>query len=366
MGQLVQRPSSAPRWMNCGGSAGLEAQFPDTQSEIAAEGTAAHWLAEMVMTGQSEIEELTDRKAPNGVFITEDMVEYVSEYIDMLASIQPELKQWVTEETLAVTVHNGDRFEGTPDEVYFNQIDSEIVIADLKYGWGLVDVVENWQLLCYAWLVLCNADRSYDQVRFIIHQPRPHHSDGRIREWVVDRLDLEPYVAQIEQVLASPNDTIKVGKWCRDCAAIGQCPAASEATMAALQIVSDATLEDYTLASLASEMAVLEIASVLIKSRTEAIDALAKEEVKAGKVIPGWALVHGTGRTKWKPGVSTEQLAAAGKMINKPMVKDKPLTPTQAKKAGVPQSLIEQLSYAPQTDAKFERHNPQKLLERMK
>ena len=40
MGQLVQRPSSAPRWMNCGGSAGLEAQFPDTQSEIAAEGTA--------------------------------------------------------------------------------------------------------------------------------------------------------------------------------------------------------------------------------------------------------------------------------------------------------------------------------------
>ena len=38
--------SSAGRWLACTPSARLEEQFPDTESEAAAEGTLAHELAE--------------------------------------------------------------------------------------------------------------------------------------------------------------------------------------------------------------------------------------------------------------------------------------------------------------------------------
>lgn len=369
MGTLIQRPSSAPRWMNCAASARLEAQFPDYTSEIAAEGTAAHWLAEMVLTDQFQVEELIDRKAPNDIFITEEMADYVQEYVDAIeAHIRTIPSHYVVEHPLSVLTMDGNTFEGTPDLTSYDPVTKTLTIIDLKYGWGLVDVFENWQLICYAWLYWCSTTDVIviEHVNFRIHQPRPHHPDGRIRDWLISLEGLKPYFAQIEAVLRAPTTTVTSGKWCRDCAAIGRCPSAHESILAALQIISNATLEDYTPDTLASEMYMLEIATVLVKSRAEAIDALGKEEVKAGKVIPGWALAPGTGREKWNNGVNVENLDMVGNLIKIPLTKPKPLTPTQARKAGAPQALIDQLSYTPQTEPKFTRHNPGKILERMK
>ena len=47
MGQhAALSPSSSHRWLNCSPSAKLEQQFADSESEAAAEGTAAHALCE--------------------------------------------------------------------------------------------------------------------------------------------------------------------------------------------------------------------------------------------------------------------------------------------------------------------------------
>ena len=46
-GHALLSPSSAHRWMTCTPSAQLEAQFPDTTSSAAAEGTLAHEICEI-------------------------------------------------------------------------------------------------------------------------------------------------------------------------------------------------------------------------------------------------------------------------------------------------------------------------------
>lgn len=48
-GHSILMPSRAHRWVACGGSVTLEAQCPEEQGEEAAEGTAAHEVAMMLL-----------------------------------------------------------------------------------------------------------------------------------------------------------------------------------------------------------------------------------------------------------------------------------------------------------------------------
>jgi hypothetical protein len=47
-------PSGAHRWMACSGSVALEAPFPDSSSEFAAEGTLAHEVAAKCLDSGAE------------------------------------------------------------------------------------------------------------------------------------------------------------------------------------------------------------------------------------------------------------------------------------------------------------------------
>ena len=59
--------SSAHRWLACTPSAKLEEQFPDTESEAAAEGTLAHELAEMKVRNYFFTKEFGKLKLNNAV-----------------------------------------------------------------------------------------------------------------------------------------------------------------------------------------------------------------------------------------------------------------------------------------------------------
>jgi len=82
-------PSSAERWMTCPGSVKLAEGIEDTGSSYAAEGTAAHEMAERILKG-AHGESLIGLKAENGVEFTEDMLTHVLNYTDMIQALAAE------------------------------------------------------------------------------------------------------------------------------------------------------------------------------------------------------------------------------------------------------------------------------------
>jgi hypothetical protein len=75
---LIIDATGLPRLMECNGSRLMPPSFPTVDDPTARdEGTAAHYMAQQIFSGAFTIEELMDRKAPNGFYMTHEMGEYV-------------------------------------------------------------------------------------------------------------------------------------------------------------------------------------------------------------------------------------------------------------------------------------------------
>ena len=77
--------SKAHRWMTCPASVSLEATFPDEESFYAAEGTAAHALAEMCLKSQKPPESYMGVEV-EGFVVDELMAYFVAMYVDFCNS----------------------------------------------------------------------------------------------------------------------------------------------------------------------------------------------------------------------------------------------------------------------------------------
>ncbi|WP_143277398.1 DUF2800 domain-containing protein [Bordetella genomosp. 9] len=79
-------PSSADRWSTCFASVQLEAPFPDTSSDYADEGTAAHAVAEMALSEGKDAAAYIGRRIAvsksKTVECTPDMATDVQKYVD--------------------------------------------------------------------------------------------------------------------------------------------------------------------------------------------------------------------------------------------------------------------------------------------
>jgi hypothetical protein len=148
--------------MTCPGSVALCEGLEDKSSSYAAEGTAAHEMAETILRGDlshAEAQGLIGQRADNGVAFTEAMLLNVLKYTDQMhqlvessgGTLHVEQKlpigQW-TQETGA---------HGTSDVVIV--AGDELIVADLKFGMGVeVSAVDNKQLMLYALAALDKFD----------------------------------------------------------------------------------------------------------------------------------------------------------------------------------------------------------------
>src|SRR4051812_25571303 len=125
-----------PRFMACNGSRLMVAAMPPSSDDTSArdEGTAAHYMATAAFRGNHSISELIDRKAPNGVYMTEQMAEHVEGYLDVLRDSEWQLGGVETD-----TSHNGIEWlvAGRADAAQYQT--RLIRIVDFKYGWRIVE-----------------------------------------------------------------------------------------------------------------------------------------------------------------------------------------------------------------------------------
>ncbi|HUD74475.1 MAG TPA: DUF2800 domain-containing protein, partial [Terracidiphilus sp.] len=136
-------PSAAERWMTCPGSVVLSDGMPESQSEYADEGTAAHAFAErwllmhFAQHGQSPFIGEPDK----------EMASYVKLYVDECIRLAPKGAKVYVEKQVAVN----EDVHGTADFISWRPDTSTIFVRDLKYGAGVaVNVERNIQLRIYA------------------------------------------------------------------------------------------------------------------------------------------------------------------------------------------------------------------------
>ena len=142
-------PSAANRRIHCPPSLLLEEQFEEGESIYAAEGTAAHELAEHLIRKYLKLR----TKRPTSEYYTDELLSAVNEYVSFvigeIETARRECKQpvIVVEQRVDASEYVDNCF-GTADMVIIT--DKTAHVIDLKLGKGVeVHAEENPQLMCW-------------------------------------------------------------------------------------------------------------------------------------------------------------------------------------------------------------------------
>lgn len=226
-------PSSAHRWLKCTPSAMLEREFVDTDSPAAAEGTAAHELAEHKVNRalkKRSKRPVSDYDTDEMEECTDDYCSYVIEQLMEERKTCPDAKAY-TEIELDLGHYIPHGF-GTCDCLIIS--DNRMHIIDLKYGQGvLVNAEDNPQMKLYALGALNIYEGLYDfeEILLTIFQPRRENIStwktnvAELKHWA--EKDLKPKV----QKAAKGTGDFCSGEWCRFCKAAVKCRARAEAQL---------------------------------------------------------------------------------------------------------------------------------------
>ena len=362
-GSIIRRPSKAPRWVPCSGSPELEANFPDTEHDIARDGTAMHEASAIMLANRmAASNELFDRKMENGVYINEKMLDDIQSAVDYVRSLGLPEQKLIFEQTIE---HPEIPYPGTPDIWHVNAATGVLHVIDFKFGYLPVEAFENWQLVAYAHLVLSQLAPGVKTVHLHIVQPRAWHPSGRNRVWTLSFDDLwQNYVTKLYAAAQKSGECV-TGPWCRNCLALAHCPAARLAAVAALEISQRAILDDMDAASLAAELELMERAMQSVKLRKEAIESLALDRIEGGELIPGYAKQASYGKRRYNKDVTDETLKAFGEAVKVDFFEHKPITPAEAERRNIEEDVIKMITHIPITGAKLSKCAPHTALERM-
>lgn len=331
------RCSKLARVMGCLGSLFFNLP-PEEDKPAAMEGTAAgELLRAMLETGNLDH---PMSQASNKVTIDSDMRFYVRPIAEeILSRADSEIRceqriDWMTRAKIVV--------RGSYDVSYV--MGERLVIDDLKYGWKIVEVFENWQLLGYAIGEVMRRQQWFKEIVVRIHQPRPHHEDGPVREWIIPYEELLKYKEMIERrmdQLVEGDKTLQTGAHCKYCPAAGEaCPAFNKSFFAGIEYAHEFLQDEISDSELSRQLDLINRVDEIVKIKKDSIKQLAVDRIRAGKVIPNYTTEQSLSDRKWKAKVNPEIIKA---LTGKDIIETVMLSPAKAEKAGIPKDLIDKL-----------------------
>jgi hypothetical protein len=142
------RASGLSRIMNCLGYLSIENIIEGETNDASREGTACGELLSHMIAQRTEKPNVKPT-AENGVIFDSDMWFYATEtYRNILESAQGNAIS--TEIRIDWPTTSGITIRGQYDISFV--VGQTLHIEDLKYGWRIVDVEKNWQLLKFSWI----------------------------------------------------------------------------------------------------------------------------------------------------------------------------------------------------------------------
>ena len=358
-------PSGASRWMACPGSIVLEADYPDTGSAYADEGTAAHTLAAMVLVSTGinaddflgEHIHVGDRKFE----VTKDMARYVQSYVSFVRE-RAQGKLLYVEQRVPIGHLTGEAdATGTADAIIVDAAARSITVIDLKYGMGVVVEAENneqAQMYALGAMEELSLVADFDTATMVIHQPRIRPEPS---EWTVDAAVLTTFA---ERVAAAADGVSAAAAWhkqperlasgdwaeaylapgekqCKFCRAKPTCPALLAEVAMAVGTEAPATAEDF------AEMVVETINETtgdnwlpvamskvdLVEQWCKAVRAETERRLLLGQPVDGYKLVEGrAGPRKWADASAAEELLKSFRLKSDEMYDKVLISPTTAEK----------------------------------
>lgn len=315
-------PSGASRWLKCPGSLVLGADQPRKDSVYSLEGTAAHELAELLVTGQ-----------PCPPDTDSEMLAAVRVYVDFVNDLRKKHSPIVehSELTLECEPIGGvavEEFGGTADyHAIYREGDSLVLhIVDYKHGVGVpVSAVDNKQGLSYFVIVGSLYPDLIDKYRFSIIQPRAFAGEPE-QTWECDSVKVNEHLMAVIGVEGKTE--LHAGEHCRWCPAIAICPELEARTREA------ATMEFAELTSRERVAELLRLAPA-IKALLENLEEVALEHIRAGRSVPGYKAVESLSHRRWIYGDQDMTLKVLKKLgISKTLALESPKlkTPPQLEK----------------------------------
>lgn len=301
-------PSASAIWMNCYGAGVMQEGMPDLTSDEAEQGTAAHELLELVLTGQPRPPKLL---MSNGWQLDQEDVDAVHFAADWIHDLIEDGDEWETETRL----YYDENLWGRSDFALYRPSTKTLYVVDYKHGAGLiVNAWDNPQGLVYSLLkIKALANRGIAKVVFVILQPRieARSEPVKIAEYdPVDLLEFEDDVVDAmkrnelaEQFTAGPLEMF-AGEWltrgshCQWCKAnfAGGCPHVTWDLEEMAQSDLSGLVGDDLKRELGRYLKMCDQAAAAISATQRLALALAKE----GEDIPGHKLVPTRPSTKLK------------------------------------------------------------------
>lgn len=333
------RCSSLARPMVCPGFTAFSDLPVSPENEAAREGTAAGELLALMLTKQGRYADFP-KQATNGVYFDQDMYFYLTPIAEeILKTRQSEV---LCEQRIDWQTRSGIIIRGQYDISFVRE--GILYIDDLKYGWGIVEVQDNWQLLGYAIGEVIRRGIPFEKIRLRIHQPRPHHEGGTTRQWELTYEELLSYKERIEQRLigiVNGDKTLQTGKQCKYCPAAAEaCPAFNRLFYRSLEVSTEFIQDSITDEELGRQLDQLQRAQEAIKIKADSLNELAVSRIKNGKLIKGWRTDLRYGDRKWKAGISPEVIET---LTGKKVVEQVMLSPAKAQKLGLHKDFVNAL-----------------------
>lgn len=350
-------PSSAHAWLRCSGWVLMNQTYPQPPTPESLEGEAAHDLGAQMIEAASRAQSYPPQSSivgsthANGTEFTDGLYEAAEMYADDVKEVMRTTGVFTPqiEQRLKIPRIHEQSF-GTPDARLFDKNSGTLFIWDAKFGHRKVEAEENWQLINYAAGALqeLGVQGDMDQyytVEFRIVQPLAYHRGGPVRSWRVRASDLRTYfnkLALAAEKALGPNPEYVSGSHCRDCPGRHACPAALEAGLQLFEVATAPHPQELPPAALGLQLQIIERAADQLKYLQTGYEAQVEALTKNGTAVPGWIPEQSYGREAWvKP---IEEVLALGKLFGIDLAKPSAVTPKQAVKSGIDETVIKQYS----------------------